>query len=475
MRKIRHFFLGRLFPCALVFALLFALTVGLAVYLPRALAPLAALERVFALAAALLVALSAADAACKTGQLTLIVLLPWTGAIICLFARRPKLQTKIAPTRGVFSDTVPDRLGATVSSQCACKPCFAKNAEYFPTGTDFMPALIRAISQAKRFIWLEYYIVSDGKFWNAVKDALTERARCGVDVRLVYDDFGCALSLPKRYPRELARQNIQARVAKRLRPLSPIASNVRDHRKCAIIDGETVFLGGINLADEYIGELIRYGHWKDTTISLTGAPALAFAREYAAHWDMRDKATMLKLLEQLPAQNGEIPCIPALDRGYGAGIIHLANIAKSTLYFCTPYLAPDSLTCHALASAAEAGVDVRIMIPHIPDKRSVFLLTRRFARKLIKSGVAVREYTAGFLHAKSVTADGEICAVTSHNLDYRSLILQRECGAFLFSRELTGKIERDFLDLWEAGSNVPDPKPFERAVGAILSLFTPIF
>ena len=477
MKKLRRFFLGRLFPCAISYMFLLALTVGLAVYLPSALAPLAAFERLLALIAAVLVSLDRTDTEIKLGKLVLIVLLPYSGAIVCLLLRRQPQAPHFAPARGIFSDELCDRLGAVVSAQCGIAPCFAKEAKYYPTGADFFSALIKSIGNAKKFIWLEYYIVANGTFWGATLSALTERAECGVDVRLVYDDFGCALTLPKNYPQKLKKYKIKAHPVRRLTPFSPARSNVRDHRKCAIIDGETVFLGGINLADEYIGELIKYGNWKDTAISLTGAPARAFAIEYAKHqinYDPSNGKSVGETANRIALQNGGIPCIPVLDRAYAAGVSYLANAAQKTLYFSTPYLAPDKNTLFALQTAAKSGIDVRIIIPHIPDKKSIFLLTRRAARELMRYGVQVREYTAGFVHAKSLTVDGKLCAVTSHNLDYRSLRLQRECGAFVFSADLTKEIERDFLNMWESGTPVPVAKRAEKAASAILSLFTPI-
>ncbi|MDE5897514.1 MAG: cardiolipin synthase, partial [Clostridia bacterium] len=315
-------------------------------------------------------------------------------------------------------------------------------------------------------------IVEQGSFFGAVLSVLREKAAAGLDVRLAYDDFGCALTLPRNFSEELRRAGIRVTV---LRPVKfPLRSlNRRNHRKIAVIDGEIGYVGGINLADEYTGEKIRFGNWKDTALRVTGEPAQKLAGLFAEDAGISPP-------DFPPAKRGTLPCVPVSDTAHGENLragpcAHALLLARAEryAYYYTPYLAPDSALLHAFRCAAAAGVDVRILIPHIPDKKATFLLTRRFARELERAGVQVREYTAGFLHAKSAVTE-EYAFVSSYNLDYRSLYLQAECGIAVKDGELVRKLTEDFLSTWEAGTPVKRARLPERVLTAIVSPFLPL-
>lgn len=462
----------------LLLAAVAGLLVALSVLLPRALAGAAVLERVFSVCVALYIANSDSLAESKTAKIFLLLLFPWAGAVLILCLPKPQ-SGEFNPrpfSAEPFSDGKMNKLAALVSS-CGLKPCLAERAEYFPDGAAMRDALLSDLAQAKRFIWLEFYIIERGEFWNGVFEILCRKAQEGVDVRLIYDDFGCALTLPRRYCDTLQRENIKAFS---YRPLRPDTLNVRDHSKLAVIDGITVYTGGINLADEYIGKKIRFGHWKDAAIKLTGEPARQFALHFERVWAKRypdDRGEMLRLTDGIPEKAGTIPCVPVTDGEggdrAGAKAFGALYSAERRLYIATPYLAPDATLKAALVSAARAGADVRIMIPHLPDKKSVFLISRSYARELQRAGVSVREYTAGFMHAKTCIADGKYCAVSSYNLDYRSMYLQCECGAFIEDEKTGGEMERDFLAAWETGTSLPRARALENALTAILRLFAP--
>ncbi|MDE6058881.1 MAG: hypothetical protein K2G44_02455 [Clostridia bacterium] len=452
MRKLRYFFGGRLFPCALIFAASVGATVVLAVWLPRALAPVALAERLFSLIAALFIVCAKEPPEFKLSKIVLIVFLPWTGGILALvwLRRTPNANP-------------PETIN-----------CLAESIEYFPVGKEMYERLLTDITNAEKFIWLEYYIVAHGAFFHALSEVLERKAKEGVDVRLLYDDFGCSFTLPKRFEKEQAKRGIKAYAVRRIRFPSR-AANRRNHRKIAVIDGEIAYTGGINLADEYIGEKIRFGHWKDTAVRVTGAPASAFAKLLAS-----DMPRALNLPEIKP-QEGNIPCAVIADsaedtqfRAGGAALCSLISAAEKSVWLFTPYLAPDTALLSALETAARAGKDVRIMIPHIPDKKFTFLITQSYAQEMTSAGVQIREYTAGFLHAKSVTCDGKRAFVSTYNLDFRSLYLQAECGLYAESEELANALERDFTASWEAGTPLKKASPLKRAVGAVLRLFAPL-
>lgn len=486
MRKLRYFLGGRLFPCALTTVLIALSGAFLSFYLPRAFGALAAGERLFSLIAALAVAGSDALPESKTGKLVLILLLPWTGALFSLIWRNKAAQNlpKDVPARAIHCDGKIGAYAALSERFCGMEAGFAQSAEYFSGGERMRAALLKDLSEAERFIWLDYYIVERGAFWNGILDILEEKARAGADVRLIYDDFGCCLTLPKDYARELSSRGVKCFPYHPVRLFPDASLNRRDHRKIAVIDGVTAYTGGINLADEYVGEKIRFGHWKDSAVRLTGEPAKQLARLFARTWAERlpqDDELLQSMVSALPASEGSIPCAPFCDSGKsengrtGARVYRrLFSSAARRIYVFTPYLALDRTLLGALASAAGAGADVRVMIPHIPDKKAVFLLTRSYARELLVRGVKVREYTDGFLHAKNCVCDGLYTVISSYNLDYRSMYLQAECGVLLADEAFAEQAEADFLAAWEAGTPVKQATAAEKLLSPFFRLFAPL-
>ncbi len=460
--------------------------VFLAFYLPRVFGALAAAERVFAFICALTVACSAALPESKAGKLILILLLPWTGALFCLFWRNKADKTlpRDTPERPIHADEEMGAYALLAERLCGLTGGNAASADYFPNGAAMRDKLLSDLTEAKRFIWMDYYIVERGAFWNAVLAVLEEKAKAGTDVRLIYDDFGCCLTLPRHYPKELAARGIKCFSYHPVRILPDGTLNRRDHRKLALIDGAIAYTGGINLADEYVGEKIRFGHWKDSAVRLTGEPAVQFCRLFAKSWSKRfpkDESALFELLSTAPKTEGAVPCAPFCDGGErkngrtGARVYRrLFSSATKKIYAFTPYLALDRTLLGALQSAAAAGADVRLMIPHIPDKKTVFLLTRSYARELEAHGVKVREYTDGFLHAKNCVCDGRLSVVSSYNLDYRSMYLQAECGVLISDESFAHTLEEDFLAAWKAGSPVKKASAAEKLLSPLFRLFAPM-
>ena len=470
MRKLRLFFTGRLFPCLLLALIFFAAGAALTIWLPRALAPIAMVERAFSLVVAVFVAASPALPSTKTAKLLIILLLPWTGAFLCILWRNRAPMPEFVPRDPANS------VAEEVANLAGNRPVFATSLLYFPVGAEAFCRMTDDIARATKRIYLEFYIIEEGKLFGRILPLLEKKAQAGVKVLIIADGLGSALTLSRTFFKTLRAKGIGFAIYRPVRfPLK--GSNRRDHRKIAVID-DIAYTGGINLADEYSGEKIRFGHWKDTAVRACGEPAEAFAALFCDHW---------KLLtgEVLPAgenpAKGNIPCALFSDDGEERVarcaprvFSRLFARATRTLYINTPYLAPDRTLLDALKAAAYAGVDVRVMIPHIPDKRAIFLITRHCARELQDAGVKVREYEAGFLHAKSLVLDGSCAAVSSYNLDCRSLYLQAECGLFAQDAALARDLERDFLAAWETGVSVPKANTFERLTGAILRLFTPL-
>ena len=366
---------------------------------------------------------------------------------------------------GYKADILEEQYGADAVNQSRyleryahCPLCVNTDAKYYPLGDDVFADMLEALRGAKRYIFLEYFIIDRGLFWNSILDILEEKARAGVDVRVIYDDVGCLYTLPKNYPRELEARGIRCQVFNRFIPVLSVRLNNRDHRKFCIVDGHTAFTGGINLADEYINQKLRYGHWKDTAILLKGEAVWSMTVMFLTMWEYtRDVEEDYRRFrpDKLPpeaAQGAGYYVQPYADNpldeeAVGEAVyLNLINKAERYVYAMTPYLIISDSVNTALCNAAKSGVDVRIITPHIPDKALVFELTRSHYESLLEAGVQIFEYTPGFVHAKVMVTDDCCGVVGSINLDYRSMFLHFEDAVLLYHDPTVLDIKRDFIN-----------------------------
>ena len=337
--------------------------------------------------------------------------------------------------------------------------------EYLPTGELFFERLKQELAKAQHYIFMEYFIIERGKMWDSILDILAAKAKEGVEIRLIYDDMGCITKLPHGYYKTLRKLGLKCLVFNPFRPVLNASFNNRDHRKITVIDGKVGFTGGINLADEYINAKELYGHWKDTAIMLKGAAVFNLSVMFLSLWmylsgDDEDFNTFRA---------------HAYEDGYGAGgyvqpyadspldnepvgqnvYLNLIQRAKEYVYITTPYLVIDNEMTQALCLAAKGGIDVRIITPHIPDKRYVHAVTRAYYEPLVETGVKIYEYLPGFIHAKSFVVDDQYGVVGTINMDFRSLYLHFECGVWLYDTTATIKaIKEDFLDTVKASYRI---------------------
>lgn len=328
---------------------------------------------------------------------------------------------------------------------------------YYPIGEAMYAAMLEELEAAESFIFMEYFIVEEGVMWDGILDILERKARQGVEVRFMYDDLGCLFTLPRHYDRVLREKGLQVCV---FNPFNTILSprfNNRDHRKICIIDGKVGFTGGINLADEYINAYEKHGHWKDTGIRLRGAGVWSMTVQFLALWDFSTRtvdhfpkyAPPVDWVREIPQDGFVLPYtdIPLDDELVGeTAYLNLINRAKDYVYITTPYLIIDNETVTALCTAAKAGIDVRIITPHIPDKKTVFVLTRSYYEPLLKAGVRIYEYTPGFIHAKTMVSDDLYAIVGTINLDYRSLYLHLEDAVWMYRSQAVKAVKTDFLN-----------------------------
>jgi cardiolipin synthase len=330
---------------------------------------------------------------------------------------------------------------------------------YFKTGQEMLIRLLGDLRSAKQYIFLEYFIISDGVMWNSILDVLKEKAAAGVDVRVIYDDLGCFLSLPANYAKTLRDAGIKCMRFNPFHPFLTSVQNNRDHRKIAAIDGKVAYTGGINLADEYIGEKIKYGNWKDNAIRLSGDGAWSFAVMFLQIWSFLTwksedyESYRPAIAEPLTPAKGYVQpyCDSPIDKeNVGEHIyLRIAEQAQKYLYITTPYLMVDDNMLSALKLCAKSGVDVRIITPEIPDKKAVHFTTRSYYRPLIRAGIRIYEYKGGFMHAKTFVSDDNVATVGTVNLDFRSLYLHFECGVCLYRTDTIPAIKDDYLQTLE--------------------------
>ena len=363
------------------------------------------------------------------------------------------------------------------------------SAQYFSCGEDCWAQMLEELKQASHYIFLEFFIIAPGQMWDSILEILQQKALEGVDVRVLYDDFGCITRLPGRYCKQLREMGIQAHA---FAPYVPVLSgrlNNRDHRKLMIIDGQAAFTGGVNLADEYINRTSPHGHWKDCGILVKGGAVWSMTVMFLANWD-----TVAQLQEDVDsfrpfytAPEGEthgylqpFADSPLDDEDVGATIYQqLIMSAKRTVRVMTPYLILDHQMTQALCNAAKTGVDVRIITPGVPDKWYVHAVTRANYEVLTEAGVRIYEYRPGFIHSKVCLSDDCYAVVGTVNMDFRSLYLHYEDAVYLYDADAIADIARDFEETFPVCREITYQRCkhvylHQRILRTLLRMFSPL-
>lgn len=366
--------------------------------------------------------------------------------------------------------------------------------KFFCWGEDAFPYMLEKLKSAKKYIFLEYFIIHPGKMWNSILDILIQKAKEGLDVRVIYDDFGCLSTLPKNYYKKLNSYGIKSFAFNKIKPILDIRNNNRDHRKILVIDGYIGFSGGINLADEYINEEIRFGKWKDNAIMIEGEAVFSLTTLFLSIWHIfyeKDKFPSLEYYRPnnfLPdgynlKKDGFIQpygSVPYDVEAIGHNVyLKMINCATKYIYISTPYLILNQEMQDALTLAAKSGVDVRILVPGIPDKKLIFEVTRSYYRSLIESGVKIYEYEPGFVHGKVFLVDDIMGTVGTVNLDYRSLFLHFENGTFIYKASCLKDIYNDFNHSFALSKNISldsciKTNVFRKLFRILLRIFSPL-
>ncbi len=372
-------------------------------------------------------------------------------------------------------------------------PC--EEAEYYPVGEEFFPRFLEEIRKAKRYIFMQYYIMEPGVMLDTAVEVLAQKAAEGVDVRIIWDGFGSMFTMPNHYAKMMREKGIKCHVYSPLRFTFHISHyamlNHRDHRKLTVIDEDVAFTGGLNFADEYINEKVRFGYWKDTALLVRGEAAYSMTTTFLRSWDYV-AGTKTEFEAYRPEQSCTAP--RNLQNGYlqpywdspldeenvsENAYLNVLFHARDYVYICTPYLILDYEMITSLTLAAKSGVDVRIITPGIPDKKLVFLVTQSFYPVLLREGVRIYEYTPGFNHAKMYVSDDKHAIVGSANMDFRSLYLHFEnCVAF-YGGHMVGDVKRDMLAMFDASHEVTleeirKTPALKRAVQVVAKFFAPM-
>lgn len=366
------------------------------------------------------------------------------------------------------------------------------NVKYYPVGEEMFEDMKKELEKAKRFIFMEYFIVERGEMWDSLLEILERKVQEGVEVRFMYDGMCCLVLLPYSYPRELRAKGLKAKMFAPIRPALSTYQNNRDHRKILVIDGHTAFTGGINLADEYINRKVRFGHWKDTGIMVKGDAVTSFTMMFLQMWNITEKepedyGRYLRDPEffyppELSMEGFVIPYGDSpLDQETVGELVYLdiINTARNYVHIMTPYLILNYELVQALQFAAKRGVETIIIMPHIPDKEYAFLLAKAHYEELIRAGVQIYEYTPGFVHAKVFTSDDEKAVVGTINMDYRSLYLHFECAAYIYRNEVIKDVERDFKETLAQCQVITLEECrhypwYKKLAGRVLRLFAPL-
>ncbi|GBU11027.1 cardiolipin synthase [Erysipelotrichaceae bacterium] len=367
---------------------------------------------------------------------------------------------------------------------------------YFPMGEQKFARMLIELEKAERFIFIEYFIIVEGTMWNTILEILVRKAALGVDVRVTYDDLGVRGLLPEDYNKKLEKLHIASHVFNPLTTKLAVGVNSRDHRKICVIDGNVGFVGGINLADEYINAYQKHGQWKDTAICIEGSAVWSLTTLFLSTWEFlagntedyskfayveREGKSAVKHQEKLEKSIVQPYSDSPLDeeRVGETVYINLITHAEKSVHICTPYLIVGYEMQQTLCNAAKMGIDVRIITPFIGDKAYVQATTRSFYKALITAGVKIFEYTPGFIHAKSFVVDGNLATIGSINLDFRSFNLNFECGVWMYNHPAIADMEADFKATEELSQEVElevclTYPIYYRISMAVLRFFSPL-
>ncbi len=510
-KPVRKGILRLVFSRFFLIFLLFLLEIGILIngyiYFSEKFPNLIYVLRIFSLIMVIYLFNCSMDSSAKLTWMLIISILPLVGTGVLLFTQtnighrmerklfREQIEqsrTLIPQSQDVFKEVEHDGSGSddlsVYLSKSGCFPLYNHTeVSYFPIGEEKFSAMLEELEKAQKFIFMEYFIVEEGYMWGRTLDVLLRKAKEGVDVRVMYDGMCEMSTLPVGYWKLLEAEGIKAKAFSPIKPFVSSHYNYRDHRKILVIDGKVAFNGGVNLADEYINRVERFGHWKDTAVMLKGKAVKSFTLLFLQMWYLDEKESdyqsFLTEPDELPQANGYV--MPYGDSPldeYKVGetvYMDILNRATDYVHIMTPYLILDGELETALRFAAQRGVDVKLILPGIPDKKIPYALAKTHYKSLMDAGVKIFEYKPGFVHAKVFVCDDIRAIVGTINLDYRSLYHHFECATYLYKTDCIADIEADYQQTLTKCRQVTkqtilNEKASTKAIGMIAKFLGPL-
>lgn len=506
-KGVLRFLFSRLF--IVIFLMIIQVLIFLALYswLKELLPYFTLFQAVFSIGMILFLFNCGMDSSAKLTWLAIIMLFPLPGTMLLWYTQNnfgykatgmvinrliEQTSDKLKTRDEVLSD--PDVIASATDDLCrylnrtGCFPlCGNTQVTYFPLGEDKFEAMLRELQKAEHFIFMEYFIIGEGYMWGRLLSVLKEKAEQGVEVRVMFDGMCEMSTLSFDYPERMQKLGIKCKAFAPIKPFVSTHYNYRDHRKILVIDNKVAFNGGVNIADEYINKTVRFGHWKDTAIMLEGEAVSSFTLMFLQMWNVTEREhewdKYLAVPEETVQANGYVMPygdIPLDDDRAGENVyIDILNRSSSYVHVMTPYLILDNELENALKFAAQRGVDVRLILPGIPDKNSAYALAKSHYKTLIDAGVKLYEYTPGFVHAKVFVCDDIKAVVGTINLDYRSLYHHFECATYMYKTDCIADIEKDFRQTLEKCTEVThetikNERLYYKLMGGLLKVFAPL-
>lgn len=506
MKKIRNFLTSRVFIISLLIFIQIAVLVLVMLYLSWIYIPVFLMFTIMGFVISIVIINKNDTQMFKVAWIIPVLAFPIAGSLFYLLFGRTHLNKKNAlRLQNAINSAEPfitqnpeaiEELGkinahakresAYIMSHSRSNLYFHTQTEFLSPGERFFEKLLVDLKTAEKFIFLEYFIIGDGKMWQEILDILIEKIKNGVEVRLMYDDIGCISTLTQDFPDRMRKLGIAVAVFNPYKPSMDKFLNYRDHRKFAIIDGKVAFTGGINIADEYINAKKRFGFWSDASVRLEGDAVKKITVLFLEMWFFvtNIKPDYEKYLVDYECETdgavipfSDEPLIPDLicETAY----LNAINNARDYVYICTPYLILDEVMATALIRAAQSGITVKIITPHIPDKKLVFILTRSNYLQLVAAGVEIYEYTPGFMHTKELISDDTTAIVGTSNFDFRSFYLHFENGLWMFRSKAVIQARESFENALADSQRVTiedckNVKLPTRILRSLLKVFSPM-
>ena len=501
-----NFLFTRLPVFVLLIAVEVAILIALFVFFDEYFPYFAVAQTIFAVCMVIYLFNCQMDSSAKLTWMFMIMLLPvpgtlflaWTKTNIGYRSKHKLINLIIEETKNIIpqdkavindndvTDSGTDDLCRYINKS-GCFPIYSNTeVKYFPLGEDKFAAMLEELEKAEKFIFMEYFIVEEGYMWGRLLDVLSRKAKEGVDVRVMYDGMCEMTLLSQDYPKRMETLGIKCRQFFPIKPVISSHYNYRDHRKICVIDNKVGFTGGVNLADEYINKKVVYGHWKDTAVMLKGEAVNSLTLMFLQMWQIFDKEhewdKFLTDGAKVESKGFVMPFGDSpMDVHKVGESVYMDILYRATDYvhIMTPYLILDDELETALKYAAERGVDVKLILPGIPDKKAAFALAKSHYKSLVGAGVKIYEYEPGFVHAKVFVSDDKKATVGTINLDYRSLYHHFECAAYLYETDCVADVEKDFQDTLSKCREVTletikNETAFYKIMGGIMKIVAPL-